>query len=336
MIAGNTSQDGKWRVLSFISENELLKGTVIIKSWIIITCIICLVIALIIAVVMSGNITHNIRLLLKKIRFLERGDFTTAIEPSSYDEIGLLALEFNTMTVKLNELIKKVSKEESEKQQAEYRALEAEYNSLQAQMNPHFLYNALESVNSIAKLHKQEKIYNIITALATLLRGSIKERNRIITLKQELDYTKSYFDIQKVVHGDRIEVIFDIDQEIIDCEVPKLILQPIVENSICHGISGKTGGGLIVVSAYREKNMVIKVSDDGIGMSDEFLKRLFEETEDEDDTQDKHTKVGIRSVNKRIKILYGDEYGLRVSSQTGVGTSVEIMLPYIPYKGGKT
>ena len=332
LAAGNTSPDGKWRVMSFISDDELLKDTGVIKTWIIVTCVICLVIALIIAVVISANITGNIRLLLKKIRLLEKGDFTTQIKPSSYDEIGYLALEFNTMTVKLNELLKKVSKEEMEKQQAEYRALEAEYNALQAQINPHFLYNALESINSIAKLEKQDKISGIITAVATLLRGSIRQKNRIITLRQEFEYTKSYLDIQKAVHGDRIEVIFDEENDILDCEVPKLILQPIVENAICHGIAKKIDGGLIVVSAYRDNKLVIKVSDDGIGMSEEFLNRLFVETEDREEVSDKHTKAGIRSVDKRIKILYGEEYGLRISSQTFIGTTVEIMLPYIPFK----
>lgn len=216
-------------------------------------------------------------------------------------------------------------------EKAKFKTLQAEFNSLQAQMNPHFLYNTLETINCIAKINHQEEIAEIISALARLLRTSIKGKNAIISLGQEIKYTRDYLYIQQIALGDRIQIEYDIDEEVLDCSVPKLIMQPIIENAIVHGIEGMKNGGLIVISAYHKGDLLISVSDNGKGIEEERINQILDGDGD-DDTIENHTRLGIRSVDKRVKILYGEKYGVKILSQPQQGTTVELLIPL--YKGG--
>ena len=322
IITGSVSSDTKWKVLYLISSKDLLKDAVKIKFRIVIFCLISVIFALIIAIIISDRMTSNIRLLLKKIRLLGQGNFSLKIEPNYHDEVGELFQEFNEMSVKLNDLIKKIAFEQVEKQKAEY-------NALQAQINPHFLYNTLESINSFAKINGQDEIVNIIQSLSYLLRMSISGKKSVVKLSDEIDYVKNYLLIQKTILGDRIHVEYDIDSLVLDCQVPKLILQPIIENAILHGIEDMKEGGLIIISAHMEKNLLINISDNGKGMNIDTMNQMLDETYQDE----KHTRIGIKSVNKRIKILYGEEYGISISSELGIGTVVKIIIP-INMNGG--
>ncbi len=334
VVVGGSTND-KWKALYVNTYKDLYKDADKIKYWIYLVCILCILIAMAIAVWISGNITANTRLLLKRIRQVGQGNFSIQIEPKSYDEVGQLAMEFNAMTNKLNDLFEKITVEQTEKQKAEYKALQAEFNALQAQINPHFLYNVLESVNSYARILGHEEIGNIAMSLARLFRAGISGNKSIIKLSEELEYVKSYLSIQKTLLGDRFEVEYEIDREVLNCEVPKLILQPIVENSIAHGIESMEEGGLIVISTlFDENKLVIRISDNGKGMTPDVLERMLDYSYENEDETGKHTRIGIRSVDKRIKILFGSAFGIDISSQPDMGTTVDVKIPFKNGDGG--
>lgn len=326
LITGAISDNSKWIGIYVISRRDLYKSINPIRLWILMVGIILFIVSFGIAYFISLNITHNIRILLKKIEAVEQGNFTAQIETNSRDEIGQLAVKFNDMVARLGTLIENITKEKLSKQQSELKALEAEFYAMQAQINPHFLYNALESINSYAKLDGNSDIEKIIVSLSKLLRASISNKKPLIKFREEIQYIKSYLLIQKIILGDRLETEYEIDEGILDYEVPKLILQPIVENSIIHGIERRRELGIICITANAESdNLVIKVSDNGNGIEASKLAMLLNGTEYEDDS--KHTHIGIQSVDKRIKILYGEEYGLEVTSKVGMGTVVNIIIP---------
>lgn len=327
IVAHSNSSNKEWTVLNIISEKNLFHSVNIMKNTIVSICIFFLVIAFFAAFFISKGMSSNIRLLHKNIVLLRKGNFDIKTKPKNSDEIGDLALEFNKMVLQLNNLINKVSDEKVAKEKAEYKALQAEFNALQAQMNPHFLYNVLEAINSIAKIEGQKTISEVVTKLGTVLRTSLSNKNRIIPLEEELNYVKSYLDIQKIMLQDRIEVEFDIDDDVLKYSVPKLVLQPIVENSIVHGMDNVTDNGIIVISAYKDSNLIIKVSDNGCGIDENILDNLLSDQIKEEYSQNNHTRIGIKSVDKRVKILYGQEYGLKIYSEKNIGTTVEITLP---------
>lgn len=330
-----SSANSKWKVLNIITVRELTKNSQVLKVWTITACLVSFLVALVIAILISKNITENIRLLVKNIKKISEGNFNTRIKPKSLDEVGMLAEEFNSMAEKINTLINSIYHEQILKKNAEYKALQFEYSALQAQINPHFLYNTLETINSMAKLKGENEISEMVYLLGNLLRESISKKNNIVPLEEELHYIRNYLQIQKISYGDRLNVIYDLDESLSKAQVPKFMLQPIVENAIVHGIEGKIGQGTIIINCFRhEDSIVFEVADNGVGMDRETIVRILGDEDYPEAGGKKHTKVGIRSVDKRIRILYGDSYGVKISSRIGGGTSVEISIPLVLPENG--
>jgi two-component system, sensor histidine kinase YesM len=326
-----TTPYDKWKIVQIISVNDLKRGTEAIQLWTVSTILISLLIALIIAVIISKNITENVRLLLQSMTNFSM-DFThKVIVARSRDEVGLLAEKFNSMAEKISELINTVYKEKLLKQKAEYRTLQFEYKALQAQINPHFLYNTLESIHSLAKLSGDKQVSEMIYLLGKLLRESISKKGDIIYLQDEVDYIRNYLSIHKIIYGDKIEVNDSFEPSLMSFKVPKFILQPLVENSIKHGIEEKPGKGIVSIGCWtKDDDLFLEVSDNGVGIDEETKRQLLSPTEHSKLNQkDKHTNVGIISVHKRIQILYGEEYGLSITSEINQGTSIRIRLPII-------
>ena len=206
------------------------------------------------------------------------------------------------------------------------KALQFEYDSLQAKINPHFLYNTLESINSLAKLKGQQDIADSIFLLGKYLREAISSKRKFVLLEEEIQNIRNYVKIQQLSYGDKIQIIFHVDEALLDVVVPKLILQPLVENSIVHGIEPKIGKGRIEITARCEKkDMYIVVWDDGVGISREQLENTMEHKPGNSGYE--HTKVGLMAVHKRIRILYGEAYGIHIHSSPQEGTSIMIKLP---------
>ncbi|MDF2921454.1 MAG: sensor histidine kinase [Paenibacillaceae bacterium] len=342
--------DGNWKLLNRIAVSELTKPAQAMKYGIIIACLLSFFAALLMAVYLSKGITGNVKLLLGSMKGVSEGRFDQLVVTKSKDEIGQLAHRFNLMTQKVNELITVVYKEKLLKEQAEHESLQFEYKALQAQMNPHFLYNTLESIQSLALLQGEKKISDMVYLLGSLLRESIRQKNDVILLREELQYVVNYLEIQQIMYDDQLEVIYELDEALLCVPVPKLILQPIVENAILHGIEKKPGKGIIHIRCFAETTeqsgggqetppgvLRVEVQDNGVGMEPAVVQSLLAADSGGEEGDARHTRVGIGSVNKRIKILYGASYGVMIESETAKGSLIAIRLPIVRNEeGGET
>lgn len=211
---------------------------------------------------------------------------------------------------------------------------QAEMNALQTQINPHFLYNTLDSIRGVALKAGQDHIALMTKALSGLFRYSISNKNDLSTLQEEIKHVTNYMTIQQMRFPDKFIYITDIDTDeeadIMTCRIPKLTLQPIVENSVFHGLEKKLGSGKVVIHAFTtEKRLIISVEDDGIGMNHEQLEKVNAILQKQTDEQEHIASIALTNVNDRIKLFFGDEYGLKIRSTKNVGTVVEIQLPKV-------
>lgn len=268
----------------------------------------------------TNKVLKGIENLRQNMRYVEEGALEIQIQKESNDEIGELIQGFQSMISKIKILVEEVY--EGKLRQKEY-----EMRALQAQINPHFLYNSLSLINWMALETEQEEISKITLAMSSFYRTALNKGNNIILLKDEIENMKSYLAIQLVMHDYEFDVDISMEEEIAYCEVLNLILQPIVENSIEHGIDLKTDGrGKIQVIAKEEKeHIVLIVTDNGVGMEQEKVDTIL---------TTKSKGYGIYNVNERIKLFYGEEYSIHIESEIGVGTTMTIRLPkkYHKYK----
>ena len=209
----------------------------------------------------------------------------------------------------------------------------SELKALQAQINPHFLYNTLDSIIWMAEWGKNKEVVTMTSSLAKLLRQSISNQNEMVRVEDEVEYTRSYLVIQKMRYKDKLEYDIVVEPKILDFRVAKLILQPLVENAIYHGIKYKEGKGKVLVEGFlRGSELILRITDNGIGMNEQRLAQIFEKRE----TDRKRNSVGVLNVHERIRLYYGKEYGLTFESVEGMGTKVEIHIPYMEAKTGET
>lgn len=225
---------------------------------------------------------------------------------------------------------------------------QAQYLALQNQINPHFLYNTLESIRSEAMEAGIESVMNMTEALANFFRYTISNVENMVTLEEELDNIQTYFSIQKYRFEERIRLSVEFDPQerdtLLKCLMPKLTLQPIVENSIIHGIERKMGEGTVRIIIKRtEKRLIIQISDDGIGMKPEVLEKLNRQLNqpvyDSVRLSKNNGGIAIVNVNNRIHLIFGEEYGMSLYSTQGVGTDMVVTLPFVTsrrqVKGGE-
>lgn len=321
--------DDQMRVLNIIDKKEVLEGSVMLLKPILYVSMIGIVCSIFIALFISDAIAKNMKLLLFNIKRLSKGDFSIPIIPESYDEIGMLAMEFNTMSEQIKHLLTTISNEKLQKKNIQLKSLQFEYDALQAKINPHFLYNTLESINSMAKIKGEQEISEAIYLLGCFLRESISSTKNFVPLSHEIQSIKNYLKIQQLSYGDKIAIKYNIDESLLDVIVPKLILQPIVENAIIHGLEPKLGAGIIEIKAVcTGTDMSITVMDDGVGM--DFTNALLFQTPVKIDNlpnNNKHSKVGLKTVHKRLQILYGENYGAHIESSPLSGTHVTVTIP---------
>lgn len=320
------TSDSRISVMNVLSQSEISSRIYkkLMLPFILLGCA-AILFSVVLALMISGQISRNVKILLEYTKKLGRGDFSGKIEPECYDEVGMLGEEFNNMSLKIQKLLKTVAQERIQKKNSQLKAMEFEYDALQAKINPHFLYNTLESISSLAKIKGQEKISESIYFLGEYLRETISNKKKFVTLEEELENVCHYLEIQKLSYGNRIQAVFQNEECTLEMMVPKLILQPLVENAILHGLEGKVGKGHICVfSRCFEKKLLIEIKDDGVGMTEERIQAVME---NKMDFKPGHTKVGIWAVHKRIQILYGDTYGVSIKSEENKGTSVIVQMP---------
>jgi two-component system sensor histidine kinase YesM len=281
--------------------------------------------AMFVSFIFIAYITRPIITLQRFMKRVEKGDFNVQMSIKRRDEIGDLSKGFNSMVTEIRKLI-----------HSEYnlRILrkEAELNALQAQINPHFLYNTLDSLRGIAIYERAYKAASMVENLSYLLRYSLNKDGYVVTLAAEIENVKKYVDIQNLRFNNKYDIIFEVEPSFMDVRILRLTLQPIVENSIIHGLEGKKGKGRIIVKVSSiEDNIIIEVIDDGLGMDDQKLTEVNQHLRSENIGHSivKGGKVGIFNVNERIKHYFGDKYGIEISSIKGKGTEVRIKIPFL-------
>lgn len=268
------------------------------------------------SVFVSRMFTIPIKKLLKSMKGVEKGEFREVDIRSGNNEIGMLRDGYNKMLNEIQELIKRVIEEQKIKRKAEL-------DVLQAQIKPHFLYNTLGSINSLALMGKSEEVCSIVDALGGYYRLCLSKGREIITIGEEIDIVRNYLKIQQVRFGDLFTVYYDLDEACTGCRILKLVLQPLVENSLYHGIRAKGEQGSIRISTRAEGERIhLTVEDDGTGISEEDLEKILNSRIGTDSSS-----FGLRGTIERLRIYYGMEDAFRIESDPGKGTRITITIP---------
>ena len=312
------SETTGWTIVGGMNMSELLKNSRKARSIYVLVALGLIAVALVISSEIARNITFPIQKLRDSMKRVQKGDFSAAeIEVYSDNEIGSLTRSFNVMTHKIQDLMAQNIQEQEQKRKIELKAL-------QSQINPHFLYNTLDSIIWMAEGKKNEEVVLMTASLARLLRQSISIENELVTIGQEIEYVRSYLTIQKMRYKDKLEFEINVDPRITHAQIIRLVLQPIVENAIYHGLKYKESKGMLKVHGYElGERIIIDVTDNGVGMDEETLKHIY----------DKHkvnyhsNGVGVYNVQQRLVLYYGKEYGIIYHSEKGKGTTATVVIP---------
>lgn len=318
-----------WKLSVYISSNTLLVDLKKVLFMIVILCVLTLPIWLLLIKFIYRDIIKPVNILVESMGRIEKGETGITVDARRNDELGYVFKTFNKMSQEINNLINKVYREELAMKDAEIKAL-------QAQINPHFLYNTLETINWKAQLCGANDISEMVTALSSIIDANLDRNDeKMIPVKKEIEYIDNYNLLIQRRFGKKITFVKSIDDGALDYMIPKLLIQPLIENAIYHGLETKKGGGTVELLISIEEDMVlIVVADNGIGIDDETLKALKESLYKNVENQyESRTKIGIMNVHRRIKLIYGEEYGLNIFSESNKGTTIILKLPFIENRG---
>lgn len=306
-----------WSLVTIVSYDDILSQVKLTQERIGILTVLLLAVCLAFAWMVAHSMTKRIILLQKKMKQAQQGNFSAEGKNTYKDEIGYLTDTYDFMVAKIRELME-------ERYKAGIQVKSAELKALQEQINPHFLYNTLDTINWLAQKGSTAEVEKAISSLAEFYRLSLSNGSDEIPIREELKRVSTYVQIQNIRFSGMIKLVIDIDEEIGNYLILKLILQPFVENSILHGIMHKPSkeGYIIIEAMIEDENIKITIQDNGAGMSEEELKRINEES-----YEDKLSGFGIKNVRKRILLNYGDQYSIHFTSSPGIGTTAEIIIP---------
>lgn len=323
-IAGNI------RVISVISTNKMLADIKDNVRFSILVILGIVIVASILIVVISNTLTKRIEILAENMSGIRDGNFEVYVDSENKDEIGELTRSFKNMINRINQLIEQVYVADSKIKELNIQNKEAKLMALYSQINPHFLFNTLESIRMNLLRRGEREVAGIIRDFAILIRKSLNWSDNIITLKNEIDLLECYLNIQKFRFKDKLSYEILAEEELLQGMVPKFTLQPIVENAIIHGLEEKKGAGTVrIIVGRAEEKIRILVEDDGVGIEEEGLRRLQEEISYHSSTKEgeSHQSVGLYNVNQRLILNYGEEYRMAIESKKNEGTRVTVYLP---------
>lgn len=317
LVSYYTLESNKWYVVKVDMKNYIYREIKII-NFIIMTCVFFVVLfGICFLNIQRKSIIVPVEKLSKQVSHFREGSYDIASYSQSKDEIGTLIESFREMGMYIQDLIERVYK-------SQLREKEAELKSLQSQINPHFLYNSLDSIRWMAIKSKQYEIAEQIEALSNLFRHCLNGGKEITTIGEEIAHLKDYITIQKNRFGAHLKVDIEVDHTLSNYQVLKLILQPLVENAIVHGLEGKVGGGHILVKIEKKEQTIrYSVEDDGLGVDEKIILDKLNNPEEY------HQVFALSNLNERIKHKYGTAYGIVFKSQIGIGTTVEVIIPLI-------
>jgi len=316
VINQNSLYTACWQLVSVYDQSILNKDANSISRKIIMVLLVSFVAVILIANFISNSVTKPLRKLTRLMNRAEENNLDISYNIKYNDEIADLCRTFNSMMKRINELVLRIQKEEKLKREEELKAL-------QAQINPHFLYNTLDTIYWLAKMEKKDEIAELVGDLGGFFRLSLNNGNEITTLWNEVEHVKKYLSIQKVRYKDKFNYSIHIDENLYKARIPKLILQPIVENSLVHGFKSINYKGMIEISANAcGENTVIKIRDNGRGLERDIMEKLRS-----GGTASDNTGYALNNVMERIKLHVGTQYGMEICSTHGESTTVTITLP---------
>ncbi|MCQ2538673.1 MAG: sensor histidine kinase [Lachnospiraceae bacterium] len=324
-----------WYISQIMSDSELNAQRSASFFMLGLICVAIILLGFILTIYLNRTINAPVKLLLKKLKGVSSGDFSRSPEIESDDEFGNIGKGINDMSQNIESLLEKRIDDENHQR-------ELEYQILQSQINPHFLYNTLNSIKWMATIQNATGIAEMTTALSRLLKNVSKGTEQMITLSEELALLKDYATIQHYRYGGVITINYKIDESLLDCIVPRFSLQPLVENAAFHGIEAKGSDGIITVSIQKSGNdMQLIVEDDGVGMSKELISAIMSGQENTS-RKDSFRKIGVSNVHNRIKYAYREyaesmesgefdpeKYGISIESEVGKYTRMTILVPIV-------
>jgi two-component system, sensor histidine kinase YesM len=310
--------------------DELFSGTKEAEYFFILLAIFCFSIAVVLSWIISRRISRPIESLRKSMQEVESGNFDIDITVSTKNEVYRLARDCDIAVKKVRDLILQNKLEQEMKRKLELRAL-------QAQINPHFLYNTLDSIIWMIELGESEQAIEMTSSLAKFFRLGVNRGSEIVSIRTEVEYLESYLTIQKIRYKNKLEYSLSFPSDLLELKILKLLVQPLVENAIYHGIKNKESTGYLrVTGELSGETVLIRISDNGMGMADEKLedlRRSLAELGDGDERiasgDSKSGGVGIRNVQDRIRLYFGPGYGVVFESALGLGTTAEIRIPLL-------
>lgn len=322
MVSAKLIDNTDWYLVSVTPLDEIYNTSRAIRNNIIILVFAIGTIAYFIAYLISKSITYRLSVLSNKMKDIHNGQLIKIEAPFDSDEIDQLAQEYNFMTGEITKLI-------NDKVKAGQEIKNAELKALQAQINPHFLYNTLDMINWYAWENDGPEIISIVDALAKFYKLSLSKGKDVVSIGDELSHVSYYFQIQSMRFKNALNLEVSVDESLMQYSILKITLQPIIENSILHGIMCKETkcGNIRISCALIENEIHIYVEDDGVGMSEEKLKSLLDPTSENSQSGG----FGVRNIDQRIKLYYGTEYGLYYTSEKNKGTTCKITVPAIIY-----
>ena len=318
-VSFNTIEQTGWFMVTITPGKALVNHTSTVLLQFILICVICIICAYCLAMWQARSISTRISQLVQQMAEGRKGSPVSMPAPTIHDEVGELIETYNYMTGRINELLEK------QKETAEELRI-AEFNSLQAQINPHFLYNTMDMIHWMALKGQTADISNAVQRLAKFYKLTLSHKSNFMSIEEELEHVSTYADLQNMRFKNAIDFVVDVPDELMHHSIPKLTLQPIVENAIIHGILAKEDKeGTIVITGWREnENIVLFVSDDGVGIPKDKLPGILS---GQRISASGGTNIAVYNIHKRLKLLYGENYGLYYSSTQGQGTEVRIKLP---------
>lgn len=310
-----------WYIVDMTPLSSLMEGMRSIKKYIVLIALAELLILLALSYMISRAISSPIKKLVRSIHLAGSGNLKQMIDVNRKDEIGFLVGKYNTMLERIDTLMKEIVVQHERKR-------EAELQGLQAQMNPHFLYNTLNSIRWMVTTRQPDVTNRMIISLVRLLRQHFHAASELVTFAEELNFLSDYILIQKVRYGDKFDVLYEVSDEVLSCYTLRLLMQPILENAIFHGIEPKDGSGLIKVKVWADGDKVIvEISDNGVGI--DGREQPFPLSGERPSYREASNGIGLANIRQRIKLHFGEAYDIQLDSAKNKGTRVTIVHPII-------
>ncbi|MFB9330152.1 sensor histidine kinase [Paenibacillus aurantiacus] len=314
------------RIISIFSIDQIVKEANRTIRLAVTVISISLAVATLLIYGFSTLLSNRLLRLSKHINKVATGNLGIAMEIDGKDEIGQLSRQFNSMVASINGLMSEVEESNYQKRQLAQKQNEIKFKMMASQINPHFLFNALESIRMKAHIKGETEIAKVVRLLGKMMRKNLEVGNRSIPMRSEMDIVRCYLEIQKFRHGDRLHFELLIDAGAEETFIPPLIIQPLVENAVVHGLESKEEGGLVRVKAsVVGQEVQIEVMDNGTGMTEERAATVMQSLNEQDD--DDRNRIGLRNVHMRLLLTYGPEHGLHIHSVPGEGTQIRFHIP---------